>query len=111
MTYSRTITISSACAKGAASGTACWATWAAAQTAIRRLRATHARDGAEEVVSVDKEDWAKGATAIMVVTVPVVALSLSIAAGIAFGAAWGFASFAVMVAACAAIVVWAAKKG
>ena len=55
--------------------------------------------------------WAKGATAIMVVTVPVVTLSLSIAAGIAFGAAWGFASSAVMVAACAAIVVWAAKKG
>ena len=60
---------------------------------------------------MDKEDWAKGATAIMVVTVPVVTLSLSIAAGIAVGAAWGFASFAVMVAACAAIVVWAAKKG
>lgn len=60
---------------------------------------------------MDKEDWVKGATAIMVVTVPLVVLSLSIAAGIAFGAAWGFASFAVMVAACTAIVIRAAKKG
>ena len=59
---------------------------------------------------MDKEEKAKGLAAIMLMAVPVVVISLSIAIGIAFGAAWGFASFAAMVVACFGLLVWAAKR-